>query len=98
MPTFTSHFVAGGACTNRPKFLQEGSSRSWGWWWFSQIQMRDEKATLYAKRLPAGTYIFTYQLRLGVPGEYHVLPAVVQNFYFPDVYGRTGGMLFTINP
>lgn len=82
----------------RSKFLQADNRLGWGWWWFGQIQLRDEKAMLYAERLPAGTYIFSYQLRLSIPGQYHVMPAVAQNFYFPDVYGRTDGMLFTILP
>ncbi len=83
---------------DRPMFSYGEGRQSWGWWWFSQVQIRDEKAVLYAERLPAGTYVFTYQLRLGVPGEYHVMPAIAQNFYFPDVYGRTGGTLFVIEP
>ena len=36
-------------------------SRGWGWWWFSNIEMRDEKVVLYATYLPRGTYEF--QLR-----------------------------------
>ncbi|MBN1430823.1 MAG: Ig-like domain-containing protein [Anaerolineae bacterium] len=83
--------------TDRPAFSKENNSQYWGWWWFNQIQIRDEKATLYAERLPAGTYIFSYKLRLGIPGQYHVLPTIVRNFYFPDIYGRAGGEIFTIH-
>ncbi|MBN1123205.1 MAG: Ig-like domain-containing protein [Anaerolineae bacterium] len=70
----------------------------WGWWWFSQTDLRDEKAVLFADYLPAGTYQYTYQVRLSIPGTYHVIPAVAQEFYFPEVYGRGEGMLFTIEP
>ncbi len=70
----------------------------WGWWWFSQTDLRDEKAVLFADYLPAGTYQYTYQVRLGIPGTYHIIPAVAQEFYFPEVYGRGEGMLFTIEP
>ncbi|GAB4479570.1 MAG: Ig-like domain-containing protein [Anaerolineae bacterium] len=70
----------------------------WGWWWFSQTDLRDEKAVLYADYLPAGTYQYTYQVRMGVVGTYRVIPPTAQEFYLPEVYGRGEGMLFTIKP
>lgn len=68
----------------------------WGWWWFSRVELRDEKAILYADFLPSGTYQFTYQIRLGIAGEYHVIPPVAWEFYFPEVYARGEGMIFTV--
>ncbi len=73
-------------------------ARGWGWWWFSQTDLRDEKAVLFADVLPAGTYQYTYSIRLGLPGEYRVIPTVASEFYFPEVYGRGEGMLFTVLP
>jgi len=73
-------------------------ARGWGWWWFSQTDLRDEKAVLFADTLPAGTYTFKYDLRLGLAGEYRVIPPVAQEFYLPEVYGRGAGSLFTIHP
>ena len=29
-------------------------SQGWGWWWFSNIEFRDEKVVLYSTYLPAG--------------------------------------------
>ena len=29
-------------------------SKGWGWWWFSNIEFRDEKVVLYSSYLPAG--------------------------------------------
>jgi uncharacterized protein YfaS (alpha-2-macroglobulin family) len=84
--------------TNRPTFDVEGRTNWWGWWWFTHIDIRDEKAVLYAERLPAGSYVFGYDIRLGVPGSYHAIPAVVQSFYFPEVFGRAEGMLFEVLP
>lgn len=72
--------------------------RGWGWWWFSRTEFRDEKIVMYATYLPPGTYTYTYRLRLGLPGEYNVIPTIGQEFYFPEVYGRSAGMLFTIEP
>ncbi len=81
----------------RPELSRERPlSRGWGWWWFSNVEMRDEKVVLYATYLPRGTYQFTYTIYPGLPGEYNVIPATGQEFYFPEVYGRTAGSLFTI--
>nr|MBN1228545.1 alpha-2-macroglobulin [Anaerolineae bacterium] len=70
----------------------------WGWWWFSEVDLRDEKAVLYADFLPSGTYVFSYQIRLGIPGTYRVIPSTAREFYFPEVYGRGEGLLFEIEP
>jgi hypothetical protein len=73
-------------------------SRGWGWWYFSNIEFRDEKVSLYSTYLPAGTYEYVYSMRAGIPGTYNVIPATGQEFYFPEVYGRSDGMTFTILP
>ncbi len=71
-------------------------SHGWGWWWFSNIEMRDEKVVMYATYLPRGTYEFTYVIIPSLAGEYNVIPTTGYEFYFPEVYGRSDGMLFTI--
>ncbi len=68
----------------------------WGWWWFSHSELRDEKVTLFAAYLPRGTYEYTYLMRAGVAGEYHVMPAVAYQMYFPDVFGRSDGGVFVV--
>jgi uncharacterized protein YfaS (alpha-2-macroglobulin family) len=72
--------------------------RGWGWWSFNHIQMRDEKVVLSADFLPAGTYIYTYLVRASSAGSFQVIPTTAQEFYFPEVYGRGAGSLFTVNP
>lgn len=91
-------FVTSGITGQRP-YLEPSDplAGGWGWWWFSHIELRDEKAVVYADFLPSGTYQFLYEIRLAVPGEYHVLPPTAQEFYFPEIYGRGGGALFTVN-
>jgi len=68
----------------------------WGWWWFSNTDLRDEKLVLFATSLPAGTYEYTYLLRIGLEGEYRVIPATAYEMYFPEVMGRSDGMVFTV--
>lgn len=70
----------------------------WGWWWFSNIEFRDEKVTLYSTYLPRGTYEYVYTIRPGIVGEYNVIPPIGQEFYFPNVYGRGAGSTFTVLP
>lgn len=72
--------------------------RGWGWWYFSHIQRRDEKVMLSASYLPAGTYIYTYLVRAGTAGVFKVIPTTAQEFYFPEVYGRAAGSVFTVSP
>jgi uncharacterized protein YfaS (alpha-2-macroglobulin family) len=71
-------------------------SQGWGWWFFSNIEFRDEKVVLSSAYLPAGTYEFVYTIRAGLAGTYNVIPPTGYEFYFPDVYGRGAGSTFTI--
>ena len=76
----------------------EGPWWDWGWWWFANTDLRDEKLVLFATTLPAGTYEYTYLLQVGLAGEYRVLPVTAYEMYFPEVMGRSDGMVFTIAP
>jgi hypothetical protein len=69
---------------------------TWGWWWFSHTEIRDEKAVLFATYLPRGTYEYTYLIRASLAGEYRVIPTHAYEMYFPEVFGRSDGGLFTI--
>lgn len=68
----------------------------WGWWFFNHIEYRDEKVVFLAHFLPAGTYQYTYFLETNIPGEYQVMPSIAREEFFPEVFGRSDGMLFTI--
>ena len=70
----------------------------WGWWYFSHIELRDQKVVLTTDQLQAGTYVYTYLVRASTPGTFNVIPPTAQEFYFPDVYGRGSGSQFVITP
>jgi uncharacterized protein YfaS (alpha-2-macroglobulin family) len=70
----------------------------WGWWWFSHSEMRDEKVVLFAQYLPRGTYEYTYLMRAGVPGQFLVMPTTAYEMYFPEVFGRSDGGKFAVEP
>ncbi len=85
-----------------PGLYREAESEGWydfyyWWWqWYSRSEMRDDKVVLFADYLPAGTYEYSYTFRATLPGDYHVLPTVAKEFYFPEVFGRSDGRLLTI--
>ena len=74
------------------------SQNGWGWWYFDHIQMHDEKVSLSASYLPAGTYVYTYMVRAATAGTFQTIPPTAQEFYFPDVYGRGAGSQFVVTP
>ncbi len=80
-----------------PGMFEVASTR---WWWdpFDHRELRDERALFFAQELAAGTYQVRYRLRAAIPGEYRVLPARASEMYFPEVWGRTGGALFSVQP
>ena len=80
-----------------PQFLSNEWDFGWGYWYFNHTQLRDEKTILYAEYLPAGTYVYTYNIQATVPGQFHVMPAHAGEFYFPEVWGRSDGVVFTIH-
>jgi len=77
---------------------QDFLDRGWGWWYFDHIDYHDEKVVLSADYLPSGTYVFTYLARASTPGEYKVIPIIAEQFYFPDVSGRSAGSIFVVDP
>ncbi len=74
----------------------EAGSNPWWYWTPTTTELRDEKVVLFASYLPAGTYEFTYQMRASLPGEFQTLPVVAYQMYFPEVWGRSAGGVFTI--
>jgi uncharacterized protein YfaS (alpha-2-macroglobulin family) len=85
--------------TNQAPFdynWERAGSEGWGWWYFSHVEMRDEKVVLSTSYLPAGTYTYTYQVRATTTGTFQVIPPSAQEFYFPEVNGRGDGSVFVV--
>ncbi len=78
--------------------LADPLGSGWGWWFFSQSELRDDRLVLSAEFLPAGTYQFTFRLRAVFPGEYRVLPTRAWAIYFPEVFGQDAGRTYEISP
>jgi len=75
---------------------EDYDQHGWGWWYFYNQEIRDEKVTLSTDYLPAGTYVYTYLARASTPGMFKVIPPTASEFYFPDVGGRGAGSLFVV--
>ena len=69
----------------------------WGWWYFNDPQIYDERIAWSVDYLPSGTYELTYTFVLNQPGEYRVLPSRAWEFYFPEVQGNSAGAVFVID-
>ncbi len=89
----TSILAQGPELTGEPAASPEPG---WVFWLPSHSELRDEKVALFATWMPAGTYTYRYQIRASLPGEYRALPANGYQMYFPDVWGRSAGEVFTI--
>ncbi len=68
----------------------------WWWYWYSRTEMRDDRVVLYANQLNKGTYEYSYTFRATSAGQFNVIPAFANEQYFPEVFGRSDGMLLEI--
>ena len=79
-----------------PELQPQESSDGWYFWLPNHSELRDEKVALFATYLPRGTYTYSYQMRASLPGRFMTLPATGYEMYFPDVWGRSDGGVFSI--
>ncbi len=80
-----------------PSLQRSGASPYWWWWhWYSRSELRDDRVALFAGYLSKGTYEYSYTFRATTPGQFNVIPAFGNEQYFPEVFGRSDGALFTI--
>jgi uncharacterized protein YfaS (alpha-2-macroglobulin family) len=78
-----------------------GGGYGYGWWayyrsFFNHVDMRDNRVVLFATDLPRGVHEYVYFLRATTAGQYRVMPAQAYEMYFPEVWGRTDGTLFSV--
>ncbi|MCB9639701.1 MAG: hypothetical protein H6727_12480 [Myxococcales bacterium] len=68
-------------------------SRSWySFFAFSHQEKRDSMVVLFADRLPAGVYEYTYIARATTIGSFVVPPTRAEEMYHPETFGRTATM------
>jgi hypothetical protein len=57
---------------------------------FDHREMRDDRVVLFADRLPAGVYEYTYLARATTYGRFVVAPVKAEEMYHPETFGRSG--------
>jgi alpha-2-macroglobulin len=69
------------------------SWHSWFGWYslfaFDHREMRDDRVVLFADRLPAGVYEYTYLARATTIGRFVVAPVKAEEMYHPETFGRS---------
>lgn len=65
-------------------------------WYFNHKEVRDDRMMYFADFLPAGVYELNYFVRATTPGEFRDKPALAQELYFPEVFGRSKGDIFKV--
>ena len=71
----------------------------WYGWYYSpwdQVDLRDDRLVLLASRLPPGVHEYVYYARATTPGDFFVAPAVAEETYFPEIFGRSDSGRFTV--
>jgi alpha-2-macroglobulin len=74
------------------------NSKQSPWYIFDHIELRDDRVLLFADRLSAGTYQFSYLTRATTAGRFIRPAAVVEEMYDPQHAGRTDGGHLWIRP
>ncbi|MGL5830725.1 MAG: Ig-like domain-containing protein [Candidatus Altimarinota bacterium] len=67
-----------------------------GNWYFSHSEVRDDRMMYFADFLPKGVYEIEYFVRSTSVGEFADLPALAQETYFPEVFGRSEAKEFKV--
>jgi len=73
----------------------------WFRWYYSpwqHVELRDDRAVLYATRLAKGVYEYIYYARATTPGNFFVAPAHAEETYSPEIFGRSDSSRFVVTP
>ena len=65
-------------------------SGDWTFWW-SSVDVRDDRIAFFARTLTQGEHVIEYTLRVQTPGTYNALPTLVEGMYAPGSRAETAG-------
>ena len=80
---------------------EQTTSRRVGVWrggGFALWERHDARVLLFATRLSEGEHSFTYGARATTSGTFRTAPTHVEEMYEPEVFGRTGSAMVTVQP
>jgi uncharacterized protein YfaS (alpha-2-macroglobulin family) len=75
--------------------LYSSSGDNTGWW--SHQQIWPDRVAVFADRLPAGVYNFSYLARPATPGVYKTPGPMASGMYEPETFGRGRGHVIEIS-
>jgi uncharacterized protein YfaS (alpha-2-macroglobulin family) len=73
---------------------EHGSSGGDSVW--THVELHDNRVALFATYLRAGTYVYRYEARATVPGDFQVLPAQSYPMYYPETFGQCEGVRLVV--
>ncbi len=76
--------------TSQSTFGNERAGGSYWYSWFNHQNLRSDRVEAFATRLWAGTYTYSYIAEATIPGSFVVPPAVAEEIFNPEVFGRSG--------
>jgi alpha-2-macroglobulin len=80
---------------------QDTPGDDWAFWTrggFDRVERHDDRVLLFGTRLGAGDHAFTYLVRATTSGTFRTAPTHVEEMYEPEVFGRTGSAVVTVQP
>ncbi len=63
---------------------------------FDHQEFHETKVKFFTDYLPAGTHEIKYLIQTRIAGEFQVLPAQIEEMYFPEVFATTNGKIVEI--
>ena len=81
-------FPSGCEVTERGTAEEEMRGDHWGYW-YSNVDVRDDRIAYFARTLTKGTHILEYNLRAQTPGSCHVLPTAMESMYAPELHAES---------
>ena len=88
-------FPSGFEPNARGTLEEEDSYGEWSFW-YSHVDVRDDRLALFARRLEKGKHVFEYHLRAQTPGKAHALPTALTPMYGTRLRAESAGELLEI--
>ena len=67
---------------------EEGEGEAWDYWWGGQT-IYDNRVSFYLPYVYNGKRVIEYDFRPEIRGTFHVMPAVAQGSFEPDIYAHS---------
>lgn len=65
-------------------------------WWYSDMDIRDNKIVFFAASMVQQEYEFSYLLRAQIPGTFNIMPAKGMLMYYPEYSGSSANNIIRI--